>query len=56
LTKDTEKAKVQKVFTGKAVLRQFEAPEISGKLWSKEGLSLVEQDQVREHLNKWDIH
>jgi len=26
------------------------------KVWSKEDLHLIEEDQIREHLNKLNIH
>ena len=31
------------------------AEHFKGKVWSKEDTPLVEEDQVREHLNKLDI-
>lgn len=34
------------------ILREFKAPEASGKAWSKEDTPLVEEDQVRECLTK----
>lgn len=52
MIKDTEKTKVHEVvfvlvFTGETVLKKSEAPEMRGKLWRKEDLFLVEEDQVR---------
>ncbi|KAK4816298.1 LOW QUALITY PROTEIN: hypothetical protein QYF61_014596 [Mycteria americana] len=44
------------IFTGKTSLQESQALETSGKVWSKEDLPWVEQDQIREHLNKLDIH
>ena len=54
VTNDTEKAKVLSaaftlVFTGKTGLQESQAPETRGKVWNKEDLTLVEEDQVREH-------
>ena len=43
------------VFTGKICLQEFQAPEASGKGWSKEELPLVEKDQAKEHLNKPNV-
>lgn len=40
------------VFTGKTGLRECHIFEPNGKVWSKEDLPSVEEDQVREHLNK----
>jgi len=39
------------VFAGKTSLQESYAPETRGQVWHKEDLSLVEEDQVREHLN-----
>ena len=36
--------------------KESQAPKTREKGWSKEDLLLVEKDQVREHLNKLDIH
>jgi len=41
------------VLTGKTGLQESQVP--NGKLQKKEDLPLVEEDQVREHLNKLDI-
>jgi len=41
------------VFAGKTSLRESYAPETRGQVWHKEDLSLVEEDQVREHLKIW---
>ncbi|PKU45439.1 rna-directed dna polymerase from mobile element jockey-like [Limosa lapponica baueri] len=30
--------------------------EVTEKVWMKEGFSLVEDDQARDQLSKWDIH
>lgn len=61
MTKDVEKTDVLNaifalVFTGKTGTAQSEALEMNGKIWSKEDLSLVEMDQIREHLNKLEKH
>jgi len=37
-------------FAGKTCLQQSQAPEIHGKVWSKEDLPLVEEDQIMEHF------
>lgn len=42
------------VFTAKSGLEELLVPEASRKLWSKEDLPSVEDDQFREHLNKLD--
>lgn len=57
VTKDTEKAKLLSVltalvFTGKAVLQEFLAPDTSGKVQGKKVLPLMSVEQVREHLVK----
>ena len=44
------------VLTGKTCLQQFQAPEASEEACGKEDLLSVEEDRVREHLNKLDIH
>ncbi|KAK4832509.1 hypothetical protein QYF61_023574 [Mycteria americana] len=61
LTKGTEKAKVlitffTSVLTHKTNPQQSQASAIRGKFWSKDDLPSVEEDQVKEHLNKLDIH
>jgi len=58
---DMEKATVlssffASIFTGKTSLQESQPLKTTGKFWSKEDLPWVEQDQVREHLNKLDIH
>lgn len=58
---DTEKAKIltaffDSVFTGKTSIQESQAPETRGKVWSKEVLSSVKKDQVKEHLNKLNVH
>lgn len=42
------------VFMRKIYLQEFQVPENRGEVWSKEDLSLVEEHQVREHLNQPD--
>lgn len=57
VTKDTEKSLFLKAFyvwvlSGKICLQESWAPE---KVWKKDELPLVEEDQIREHLNRLDI-
>lgn len=55
--KATEKAKVfSTFFINKACFQESQNPENSGKVWSKEDLLSVEEDQARQCLNKLDIH
>lgn len=61
VTEDREKAEVlsallPSVFTGKIDLQQPQVPETRGNVWSKDDLPLVEEDQVREHLDKTYTH
>lgn len=61
VTKDMQKAEVLNaffslVFTVKTGFQESQVPVTSGKVQSKEDLPLVEEDQVREQLNKMDIH
>ena len=42
-------------FTGQTSLQDSQTPETRGKVWGKEDLHPVEEDQVREHLSKPDI-
>lgn len=56
MTKNTGKAKVIDVFSalvfmGKSAFRESQSPENTRKTWSKEDLSLVEEVQIRGHLN-----
>ena len=44
------------VFTSKTSLQESQAPETRGKGWSKQYVSLVEEDQAREYLSKLDLH
>lgn len=44
------------VFTSKTGFQDFQAPETSEKVWSKENSPPVEEDQVRECLNKLNRH
>ncbi|GAB0209397.1 mitochondrial enolase superfamily member 1 [Grus japonensis] len=58
---DTEKVELlnaffASVFTAKAGPQETQTLEVGGKVWRKEDLPLVEEDQVREHLGKFDIH
>lgn len=57
VTKDMEKSMFltsfyASVFTGKICLQDSWAPET---VWNEDDLSLVEEDQVREHLNRLRI-
>lgn len=61
VTEDREKPEVLSaflpfVFTGKTDLQQPQGPENRGNVRSEEDLTLVEEDQVREHLDKMYIH
>ncbi|GAB0186669.1 hypothetical protein GRJ2_001132200 [Grus japonensis] len=61
VTQDMEKAEVlnaafASVFTSKTGLQEPQGPEMKGKGCNKEGLSLVEEDQVNEYLRKLDMH
>lgn len=44
------------IFTDKSSLEESHVPKISGKVWNKEYLPEVEKNQVKEHLEKLDIH
>ena len=53
VTKDVEKAKVLNaafalVFTLKTCLQESQVPEMPRKVWNKEDLSMVQEDQVRD--------
>lgn len=59
VTKDTEEPEVlngisASVFTVKTGFKEYQVPETRGKFWSKALLSV--EDQVREHLNRLNIH
>lgn len=61
MAKDTEKAEVLNaafalVFTGQTGTELSQDLEMNGKVWSKADVALVEEDQIREHLNKLDKH
>ena len=56
-----EKAEVPNIFctaalSSKSGLQEPRVPETKGKIWSKEDVPLVEEDQVREYLGKLDLH
>lgn len=60
LRKNTEKVEVLSAvfapfFTDKMSHQESQAPETSKKVWSKEDLPSVEEDKVREHLNKLHV-
>jgi len=60
MTKDMEKAKAlsefsDPSFTSKTDVQESQATESKRKVWTQENLPLVEEDQVREHLNKLNI-
>jgi len=61
VTKDAKKPELLNaffalVFTGKTDLPESQVPEGREKVWSKEDLPSMEEDQAREHLNQTDIH
>lgn len=61
VTKAREKAKVlntffASVFAGETSLQESPVPETRGKVWSKEDLPSAEENQIKEHLSKLDIH
>lgn len=56
-----EKVKVANAFFASVFhvntdLQEFQALETRNKVWSKEDLSTLEEDQVREHWNELDVH
>ncbi|GAB0190397.1 mitochondrial enolase superfamily member 1 [Grus japonensis] len=61
VTEDTEEVELlnatfDSVFTAKAGPQESQTLEVGEKVWRKEDVPLVEEDQVREHLGKLDIH
>lgn len=44
------------VFVGKTSFQESQAPEAREEVWSKKELLLVEEDQVKEHLNYLGTH
>lgn len=44
------------VFISKTGIQKSQIAKTRGKGWIKEGLALVEQDQVSERVSKLDIH
>lgn len=55
VTKDMENAFLTSVFTDKICPQEHQAPENCGKVQNNEELP-VAKEQLREHLNKLDIH
>lgn len=43
-------------FTSRTRLQKCKALKISGKVWNKEHLPLVEEDHIREYFSNLDIH
>lgn len=61
VTWNSEKVKVLNdffatFFTSKTGFQETQVPEASLNICSKENVPLVEEDQMREHLSKLDIH
>lgn len=57
VTKDSVRAKVLNaffisVFTGETSLQESQVPKTRGKVCSKEGLPLLQESPVREHVKK----
>jgi len=58
-TKDMEKTNVLNsfsVFTVNTCLHQSQVPETTWKMWSGEDLPSAEDDQIREYVNKLEVH
>lgn len=59
VTQDAEKVEVlddvATVFTSKSVLQKPQVQTSKRKVWSKDDVPLVEEDQVREYLRKLHI-
>lgn len=51
-----EKAKVFKAFCDYKFTHKFYHLQSQGKVYNQEDLLLIEEEQVREHINKLDIY
>lgn len=54
MMEDTEKAEILSVLFAAKVSSQ--EPQTREKLWRKEYFTLVEEDWIRRHLGKLDVH
>lgn len=56
LNSETLKASYASIFISKISFQESQVPEIRKKGWSKEDVPLTQNNQVREHFRKFDIH